>query len=196
MMFGIDIYDCICILHTSAQVAAFMKPRLSLGADAGLTLGPVGGGGGLGSAVSKTGRPMWSYMKSRGLWVGVGVDGTVIISRSDANAVFYKQRGVTAKQILTGQVSWPESALPLLEVLKAVEGRVDYDASMVSEVRATVPEDGAVASEDVDGKDVTEVENAQMEDTQAVPIPTQETGTDLYGWSAADEKERLARSGY
>ncbi|KAL2270690.1 hypothetical protein VTJ83DRAFT_61 [Remersonia thermophila] len=49
-------------------------------------------------------KPVYSYVKSRGLFAGIQVDGTVIVSRDNTNARFYGQP-LTVQQILAGEVS-------------------------------------------------------------------------------------------
>ncbi|OIW22950.1 hypothetical protein CONLIGDRAFT_586340 [Coniochaeta ligniaria NRRL 30616] len=74
-------------------------------------------------------KPVYSYVKSRGFYAGVQVDGTVITERKDANAAFYGDRGVTVDRILRGDVRpqagehlWPAAARGLMEVLAGAEG--------------------------------------------------------------------------
>jgi lipid-binding SYLF domain-containing protein len=73
-------------------------------------------------------KPVYSYVKSRGLYVGVQVDGTVVTERKEANAAFYGE-SVTVNRILAGDVrpqsgphQWPAAARMLIEVLKGAEG--------------------------------------------------------------------------
>ncbi|PHH87995.1 hypothetical protein CDD83_8133 [Cordyceps sp. RAO-2017] len=178
--FGLDVYDCVCVLNTPAQVNAFASPRVSLGGDASIAVGPVGTGGSVDAAVSKTARPMWSYMKSRGLWAGVQIDGTIIVSRADANAVFYNERGITAKRILRGDVAWPAPARPLFEVLRAIEGRPDFDRSLVHEVGRMATPGDTVRSDDRRDPSRVGLHDRDHDDDETV----------------LDEKERLARAGY
>lgn len=152
-MIGLDIYDCVCVLRTPAAVQAFTHPRVSLGGEVGLVAGPVGAGSAVEAALAKAGTtPVFCYMKSRGFYVGIQADGTIIISRPDANAEFYGQRGISADQILAGQVPlppqppaasipgastippWPVAVRQLMEVLKAAEGRQDIDHGVLREV--------------------------------------------------------------
>ncbi|POR36344.1 Protein YSC84 [Tolypocladium paradoxum] len=74
-------------------------------------------------------KPVFSYVKSRGFYAGVQVDGTVVVERKDANAAFYGAQ-VTVDQVLKGQVPppqhaspsmWPAGARTLLEALKGAE---------------------------------------------------------------------------
>lgn len=176
-MLGLDVYDCVCVLNTPAQADAFTNPRVSLGGEASIAVGPIGAGGSVDAAVSKTVRPVWSYMKSRGLWAGVQIDGTIIVSRADANSVFYNERGITAKKILRGDIAWPMPAKPLFEVLRAIEGRPDFDRTVVQEAgRMASPGDTVL-----DEKRETPVEVDQREHDDETVL---------------DEKERLARAGY
>jgi lipid-binding SYLF domain-containing protein len=187
-MLGLDVYDCVCVLNTPAQVRAFTNPRVSLGGEASIAIGPVGTGGDASIALSKTARPIWSYMKSRGLWAGVSIEGTVMVSRADANAVFYNQRGISAKKILTGDVAWPAAGRPLFEVLKAMEGRPDFDRTVVQEVGAVPPPSGAYYG------GVPKEEDTQQRQQQ---VPREEEAQDYYeDDTVMDEKERLRRAGF
>ena len=66
-------------------------------------------------------KPVYSYVKSRGFYAGVQVDGTVITERKDANAAFYGQP-VSVHKILKGEVPAPAAAKGLLDVIKGAEG--------------------------------------------------------------------------
>ncbi|KAK3312920.1 hypothetical protein B0H66DRAFT_569193 [Apodospora peruviana] len=70
-------------------------------------------------------KPVYSYVKSRGFYAGVQIDGTVVTERKDANAAFYGQP-VSVDKILKGEVpsagKWQAGAHGLFEVLKGAEG--------------------------------------------------------------------------
>ncbi|KAK0111114.1 hypothetical protein ONS95_001491 [Cadophora gregata] len=123
MVYGLDIYDCVCVLNTDEAVEAYSKPELSLGGGVAVTAGPW-------NAEKHDLKPVWTYTKSKGLYGGLSVDGTAIKERKDANAEFYG-KNVTAAQILQGAVdpraganAWPAGANQLMEVLKLAEGKV------------------------------------------------------------------------
>lgn len=72
--------------------------------------------------------PVYSYVKSRGFYAGVQIDGTVVTERKDANAAFYGVP-VAVQSILRGEVMaqgpagmWPDAARGLFEVLRGAEG--------------------------------------------------------------------------
>uniref|UniRef100_A0A8H7KDQ7 Ysc84 actin-binding domain-containing protein n=1 Tax=Bionectria ochroleuca TaxID=29856 RepID=A0A8H7KDQ7_BIOOC len=192
-MFGLDVYDCVCVLNTPAQVAAFTKPQVALGGNFGVSLGPVGSGSAINAAVTNPGRPAWSYIKSRGIWAGVQVDGTVIVSRADANAVFYEERGITAQRILQGDVAWPMGSRPLFEVLKALEDGRGYAPSVVEEGAAVPPPARDMPVMDEKPAVMPEVKVTDTEETEQVPAYS-DKDEELYASSIADEKERLAKA--
>jgi hypothetical protein len=71
--------------------------------------------------------PVFSYVKSRGLYAGIQVDGTVITERKDANAAFYGEP-IPVERIVEGNVTamqgnhvWPAGAKSLMEALKRAE---------------------------------------------------------------------------
>lgn len=73
-------------------------------------------------------QPTYSYVKSRGFYAGVQVDGTIFTERKDANATFYGEP-VGVQQILLGEVplvpgkaQWPELVKPLFDTIKGAEG--------------------------------------------------------------------------
>ena len=118
VVLGADVYDCVCVLNTQEAVNTYMKSETTLGADATVAAGPMGG---TADISTKDVKPIWTYTKSRGLYGGLTVDGTVIKEKSSINAEAYGAKA-TAAQILTGEVQWPETT-QLPEVLKAAEGR-------------------------------------------------------------------------
>lgn len=160
-MIGLDIYDSVCVLNTEDAVRAFTRPRLSLGGEIAVVAGPVGAGKGLEGALG-AGKPVWSYMKSRGFYAGVQADGTVIIQRPDANAAFYGEKKITPERILKGDIKpvpassgsvtpqegdivmWPAGARQLMEVLKSAEGK-KADEKLMSNL-GTGPTPGDLAT--------------------------------------------------
>jgi lipid-binding SYLF domain-containing protein len=69
-------------------------------------------------------KPVFTYVKSRGFYAGVQVDGTIITERKDANASFYGHR-VSVEQILRGEVqpggAWSAGVRPLFDALRVAE---------------------------------------------------------------------------
>lgn len=133
-MAGIDIYDCVLVINNREALNAFSKVRVSLGGEVSLAAGPLGIGGNVEAELLKNRKPVWTYMKSRGLYGGIQFDGTIVIERNDENARFYGER-MPISQILAGNVKRvPPETRMLMEVLKEAEGRTDLDQTLLAEV--------------------------------------------------------------
>ncbi|EXK30775.1 hypothetical protein FOMG_13551 [Fusarium oxysporum f. sp. melonis 26406] len=143
---GVDIYDCVVVINNRKALDAFTKIRATLGGEISAVAGPVGAGGVLENdgKWKQANRPVFTYLKSRGFYAGVQVDGTVIIERTDENARFYGQEGVKVADILAGKTSRPPEIKMLMETLKAAEGREDVDQQLMEEL------EGQPAPGDVD----------------------------------------------
>lgn len=128
-MVGIDIYDCVVVINTEQALEAFYKVRCTLGSEISVAAGPVGAGAVLDTELHKRQAPIFTYMKSRGFYAGVQIDGTIILERGDENERFYHER-LPVKEILAGKVRHPPFEVRrLLETIKAAQGDTDFDPS-------------------------------------------------------------------
>lgn len=128
-LIGVDIYDCVVVINTEKALEAFTKIRCTLGGEVSAVAGPMGIGGVLETELHKRQAPVWNYLKSRGFYAGVQIDGTVIIERQDENARFYGQK-MTVSEILTGKARHPPREIQtLMATIKAAQGdNVDESA--------------------------------------------------------------------
>jgi hypothetical protein len=128
---GVDIYDCVVVINTQKALDAFATIRCTLGGEISAVAGPVGIGGVLETEVHKRQAPVFNYLKSRGFYAGVQIDGTIIIERTDENERFYGER-IGVKDILAGKArQTPREIRPLLETIKAAQGDADVDVSLL-----------------------------------------------------------------
>jgi lipid-binding SYLF domain-containing protein len=174
---GVDIYDCVLVINNRKALEAFTKVRATLGGEISAVAGPVGIGGVLENdgKWKEANRPVFTYLKSRGFYAGVQVDGTIVIERSDENARFYGET-IPVTDILAGKVRHPPLEIKtLMETLKAAEGRTDIDEALLEEL------DGRPVPGDVD------VEAPHQNVGFGVPAPDD---ADPYGVLAL-EKEGL-----
>ncbi|OBR06560.1 LAS seventeen-binding protein [Colletotrichum higginsianum IMI 349063] len=96
-------------------------------------------------------KPVFSYVKSRGFYAGIQVDGTVVTERKDANAAFYGQK-VTVDQIVRGQVPpqgpgglWPTGAQALYEALRVAEQQKPLpEVHLPQAIPGQVPPQGSI----------------------------------------------------
>jgi len=122
---GVDIYDTVLVINTYTALEAFTKLRCTLGTEVAVAAGPVGIGGAMDTEVHKRQAPIWSYVKSRGLYAGIALEGNLVIERTDENARFYGEQ-VPVADILVGKVRHPpqEQYKILMDTLKAAQGEI------------------------------------------------------------------------
>ncbi|KAK4702814.1 SH3 domain-containing YSC84-like protein 1, partial [Phenoliferia sp. Uapishka_3] len=152
-MAGADIYDVVLLLRTSKAVQSFTKPRVTLGGEISIAAGPVGNGVMLETGVELS--PVWSYVKSKGLYGGVQIDGNVMIERNDENERSYG-RVIKASEILSGEESpryWCEG---LHQTILAAEGE-KFSAHMIPQGASPsefAPEPRRLPPEELDEEDL------------------------------------------
>jgi len=121
---GAEVTDFLVVLNTRAAIRSFMAAgSLTLGGNMSIALGPLGRNGEAIGSVSTGGKvaAMYSYSKTRGLFGGISVEGSVIVERQDANAQAYRSP-VTVKMLLSGLIDPPEWAEPLIRTLESCTG--------------------------------------------------------------------------
>ena len=127
---GVDIYDCVVVINTDKALQAFTKIRCTLGGEISAVAGPLGVGGVLETEVHKRQAPVFNYLKSRGFYAGVQIDGTVIIERTDENRRFYGE-DIAVMDILAGKARHPPYELKtLFATLKAAQGDSIEDTAL------------------------------------------------------------------
>ncbi|CAI6339641.1 unnamed protein product [Periconia digitata] len=173
---GVDIYDCVIVINTQEALDAFSTIRCTLGGEISAVAGPIGVGGVVESEVHKRQAPLFTYLKSRGFYAGVQIDGTIVIERSDANEAFYKER-IGVKDILAGKVRHPPyETRKLLETARAAQGETSIDEAFITSEpppgdyeieQADEKLFGVPAKEDPDPFGVLALENAGLEIREA-----------------------------
>jgi lipid-binding SYLF domain-containing protein len=113
---GAEVTDFVMVLNNDAAVRAFSKGgNVTLGADASVAAGPVGRAA---EADVTPKAAIYTYSKTKGLFIGASLEGAVIGTRKGANEHYYG-RAVTAYDILHGRVNPPPGA----GVFRAALGR-------------------------------------------------------------------------
>ncbi|KAK0345485.1 hypothetical protein LTR91_021462 [Friedmanniomyces endolithicus] len=127
---GADIYDCVCVINNENGMDGFTRVRATVGGEISAAVGPLGGGSTVDSEVFRRQSAVWTYTKSKGLYLGVQIDGTIIVERTSENERFYGIEKVRNKEILAGRVRPPQGGtlVSLWETLQACEGH-SYDQS-------------------------------------------------------------------
>ncbi|KAA1469666.1 DUF500-domain-containing protein [Dentipellis sp. KUC8613] len=121
LQIGADITDFVVVLNSEDAVRAFsMGGNVTIGGNVSAAAGPIGTGGSVQASLAHP-APMFSYSKSKGLFAGLSLEGTVLIERKDANRDFYGS-AIPVRDILSGRVPPPEVASKLYEIIEAAEG--------------------------------------------------------------------------
>jgi lipid-binding SYLF domain-containing protein len=105
LQLGAQSSDIILVFTTKSGVEGIAGGKLTLGADASVAAGPVGRQGSAATDVSLA--EIYSYARTRGLFGGIAIDGSVIAIDKSANAALYGKKGVTATEIFSGQAPTP-----------------------------------------------------------------------------------------
>src|SRR6202040_1347698 len=114
---GAQSSDIILVFTTKTGIEGIAGGKLTLGADASVATGPVGRQGSAATDIAFNAE-IYSYARTRGLFGGIALDGSVISIDRSANASVYHKSGVGASEIFSGQApAPPETAQRFLERL-------------------------------------------------------------------------------
>jgi lipid-binding SYLF domain-containing protein len=135
---GAQSSDIILVFTSKAGIEGIAGGKITLGADASVATGPVGRQG---SAATDTSfnAEIYSYARTRGLFGGIALDGSVIAIDKSADSAFYGKNGVSATEIFSGQApTAPATAQRFLERLaQATRTAVRASPAPQAEVPAT-----------------------------------------------------------
>ncbi|KAK3332027.1 hypothetical protein B0T19DRAFT_92794 [Cercophora scortea] len=117
---GVEITDFVFILNDASAVKTFSQAgSLTLGGNVSIAAGPVGRNAeAAGAASLRSVAGIFSYSKTKGLFAGVSLEGSVIVERKDANTKLYG-RPISARELLTGAERPPPAAAPLMSILNS-----------------------------------------------------------------------------
>jgi lipid-binding SYLF domain-containing protein len=149
---GAQSSDIILVFTTKTGIEGIAGGKLTLGADASVATGPVGRQGSAATDMSFNAE-IYSYARTRGLFGGIALDGSVISIDRSANASLYRKSGVSATEIFSGQApAAPATAQRFLERLAqvthtAVRGSPAPQADMPATSSAQAPNGAAPSAE-------------------------------------------------
>ncbi|KAI8378493.1 hypothetical protein BD560DRAFT_389523 [Blakeslea trispora] len=120
---GAELTDFIMVLNTTAALKTFMHHgSITLGGNISVAAGPIGRNAeASGTASIKSVAAVYSYSKTRGLFAGVSLEGSVILERHMANKKMYGHK-VSVKDLLNGTIPPPPSADSLYRALEIKSG--------------------------------------------------------------------------
>src|SRR6202041_318096 len=104
--------DLVMLFMNDRALKSLLSDKFKLGADASVAAGPVGRSAAAGTDM-KLNAEILSYSRSKGVFVGVSLDGAVVQADKSGDKAMYGHE-VDRHDILSGKVSVPSSARPLL----------------------------------------------------------------------------------
>ena len=115
LQIGAQVTEFVIVLNTQEALKAFSRGgNVALGTDLSVAAGPVG------RTVAADITPIaavYTYSRSQGLFAGVSLEGTVIVTRNEANSGYYG-KAVNPEDILAGRIKPPAGAQALIKVLR------------------------------------------------------------------------------
>ena len=76
--------EVVLLIQSQAGLDSFLSPKFQLGAEAAVAAGPVGAGAGENATAE-----ILTFVRSKGLYAGATLDGTVIQPAAERNAAYY-----------------------------------------------------------------------------------------------------------
>ncbi len=133
--FGAEVSEAVVLVMSERGINSLMSNAVKLGADIGVAAGPVGVGAS--ASTANLSADLLSFARSKGLYGGVSLDGSVVAVRKRLNEAFYR-RPISPTEIFSGAPSANPYARELLEEV-ASSTSPDFSAARVC---YEVPEPG------------------------------------------------------
>lgn len=172
---GVQKTDIVLVFTTKKGVEGISGGKVTLGADASVAAGPVGRAASASTDMSFKAE-VYSYSRSRGVFAGLAIDGTVISIDDDENEAFYKKHGITATDIATGVVTTNDDAARrfLTAVTTSTHGQQSASAAPVpaSASAAPTPSQPAAPAQPSPLSSSSGAQSFPAEDTQPGREPT------------------------
>jgi lipid-binding SYLF domain-containing protein len=114
--------DYVFLVMNPKGIDYLMRSEFTLGADAAVAAGPVGRTGSAGTDLRMRAEIL-SYSRTRGLFAGVSLEGSVVKQDKDGNENVYGERVDPKRLLLEGKYKVPEEARGLVELLSTSSPR-------------------------------------------------------------------------
>ncbi|KIO31162.1 hypothetical protein M407DRAFT_68343, partial [Tulasnella calospora MUT 4182] len=140
---GAELTEFLIVLNSTIAVRSLMSAgKLTIGGNLSIAVGPLGRNGEAWKSLKKGHIvSMYSYSRTKGLFSGISLEGSIIAARADANAIAY-QRDVTPKELLNGDITPPRWADFLIQTLTQTIGNLAPDDDALSDASERVSMSG------------------------------------------------------
>jgi lipid-binding SYLF domain-containing protein len=129
---GVQSADIVLIFATPRSLNGILNgQKVTLGADASVALGPIGRQANAGTD-ARLGAEIYSYARSRGLFLGVSINGADLSVDNNANAMLYGRFGVTPADVFAARgLGYHEEVKLLIDDLNARSQAVAQAAAQI-----------------------------------------------------------------
>jgi SH3 domain-containing YSC84-like protein 1 len=111
---GIAASENVTLVMSEKGVNTLLAPSMKLGGDASVAVGPVGAG-----AAGDVTSDFIAFARSKGVYGGLNLDGTVITASNDWNNAYYGKTVLPPDVLVRGTVQSKQAARILADVTKA-----------------------------------------------------------------------------
>lgn len=128
--FGAQSTDVILVFKTRKGVDGIENGKLTLGADASVAAGPVGRHTAVATDIEFKSE-VYSYSRSRGLFIGIALEGANITMDRKSNVAFYNSTTMTPELIFASSPNIaPDVANTFVQILTAQTSRLPKEPDM------------------------------------------------------------------
>ncbi len=106
---GVQSTDIVLVFTTRKGIEGITGGKVTLGGDASVSAGPVGRESSASTDMTFKAE-VYSYSRSRGVFAGLAIDGSVISIDDDENDAFYGKKDVRAADIISGVTTTNDEA--------------------------------------------------------------------------------------
>jgi len=115
---GLDVSEAIIVVMTDKGLNSLMASTFKVGGDASIAAGPVGAG-----AKSTVNADLVSFTRSKGLYGGLNLDGTVVNTDIGWNDAYYGHKNTLPPDILMRHTVKSSKAAGLLNDVTKIAGK-------------------------------------------------------------------------
>jgi lipid-binding SYLF domain-containing protein len=113
LQIGAQASELVALIMTEKALDSLLATSFKLGGDVSIAAGPIGAGAG-----APVTADFVSFVRSKGLYAGINLDGSVITVDEEANRAFYGRAVTPVDILIRGSVHSPQAAA----LVRAVEG--------------------------------------------------------------------------
>jgi lipid-binding SYLF domain-containing protein len=102
LQIGAEKSEVIILAMTDKAVNAMLSPQFKLGADVSIAAGPVGAGA-AGEASPVPAAAFVAFVRSKGIFAGLTVEGGIVAAQGESNAKYYGKAVTPADILISGK---------------------------------------------------------------------------------------------